>query len=218
MWLVKKIGFITSSGVTNYDKWFLMSEYGLTHFNVVIHLSNTVSGDYKVLYSRDRKRFISQLRELQPYGFVDRNIGRDNIALEDVFVVIDDLSLRFLDFVESVEIERVPVHTAKNVFVEGLKGEFVGVDSDFSLFLCDVTNSRSVGATLFHAVCYSQDGWYGDEFYLYSRRSLEYSANDFVDIVYKITFVNPVEAKRFVMKFLMSGDNPLKAEQDRFKH
>lgn len=211
MWVVDKIGFITASGEVKYDTFFFMSEYGLRNFNLAIHLRDTDTGMYKVLYNKkDPRQFMQELKDLAPYGFVNRNHDLDQIALDNYFVAVDDLSLQFLDYVESIERVNIAPKDSRREFAEKrLKSEFVSVDESTSIFV--VGSEERCACTLFHAICFAPDGWIGDEFYLYSSRSLDWGllGLDWMEVCYKLKFVDVAAARRLITKAIVSGINPV---------
>lgn len=219
MWIVRKIGALWANGTVQYETNFILSQYGIQHFSLAIHLQETETGMYKVIKNKGNPNFIDELRQISPYGFIDRNPDRQGLALDDFFCVIDDLSLKFLDYVDTVTYETVSTRSDKSSFVKDLNGEFIAADADMSIFICDVVPSRGMVATLFHTVCYDPTGWHDDGcFYLYSRRTLNMAyEEDIVDIIYKVKFINPAEAKRFVTRATVLTDNPIKAFVKAFK-
>ena len=210
MWVVKRIGFIQQNGKTIYSTFQFMSSPVLNTSNTVVHLSESVSGDMEVLYSRDKQNYLSKLKSLHPYGFVDNNVGLSAVTQENNLVVIDDLSLQFLGYVDSVDEVYVSDSDSKHGFVANLASSFVGLDSELSLFVVDTLDRCA--CTLFHAICFCSTGWLGDEFYLYSRRMLDPAGRglDYADVVYRVRFCDVVGAKRLLTKAVVNGINPVR--------
>lgn len=209
MWVVKKVGFVTSSGQIHDTTFQFMSSHVLHGVNTTVHLSNTETGDFEVLYSKTPLTYLDRLKHLNPYGFVDKNAGHDAIIEDNVLVVVDDLSLQFLKYVSCVKEMRVYRAFHEHEFVSCLKGSFTALDAEFTLFDCNTV--VRCACTLFHAMCYCPNGWLGDDFWLYSHQKLDCDglAMDYVDIAYKVEFSDVVAAKRLLTKAVVSGINPV---------
>lgn len=206
MWVVRKIGFVTSKGVVHYEISQVMSSFVVGLWKTAVHIANTETGDFEVLYSNPDGSYIRQLREFSPYGFVDRNIGSDMVQKDNYLVAVDDISLQLLNYVDSVEEVHFSNDCEMRSFVEGLTGAFVGVDSDNTLFLVD--SNPECCCTLLHAMCYASDGWRGDDFYLFSRRGFEHKHDlNLTDILYRVRFCDVAAARRLVTKTMVSQIN-----------
>ena len=210
MWVVKKIGYITKKGETKYEFFQIMTDFVLGNWQTIVHLSETETGDFEVLYSKSGRSYLDKLKELNPYGFVDGNEGSDDMLEDNYLVVVDDLSMQMLAFVDTVEEIRLVHDSPIYEFVGKLVGSFSYLDYNRTLFMCE--SMPKCVCTLFNAMCYCPNGWLDDEFYLYSRKTLDWAGNalDMVDIVYRVRFCDVVGARRLLAKALVSDINPVR--------
>lgn len=213
MWYVTKIGYITKMGSTIYERFHTLSNFSIHNHNLIVFMQNSVTGELQVLRCRssaDSRAFLAALREYSPYGFVDNNDkGNDDIVFDDYIVPIDDWSMKFISYVDTVKEVRVFQTDPRIDFVRKLKGTCTAVDENWSLFMCD--ESKEI-ATLFHVMLYRPDGWFKDNFYLYSRHTLDWGklGLDYTDIAYKVEFTDKDAAYRLLAKASVAGINPLK--------
>lgn len=213
MWYVTKIGYITKMGSTIYQRFHTLSDFSIHNHNLIVFMQHSVTGELQVLRCRssaDARAFLAALREYSPYGFVDNNDkGNDEIVFDDYIVPIDDWSMKFISYVDTVKEIRVYSTDPRFDFVKKLQGTCTVVDENRSIFMCD--GSKEI-ATLFHAMLYRPNGWYGDCFYLYGRNALDHGklGLEFVDIVYKVEFADKDSAYRLLAKASVAGINPLK--------
>lgn len=212
MWVIKKVGVQTSNRGVAYDTFICMTAHALKNYTLIVHLSNTETGDYEVLYSTDWKAFLAKLIEYNPYGFINSNGTEIRMPVrENILVALDDLSLQFLEYVVKVEEVQFTQDDPMSRWATNLRGTFIACDKSRTILECEHVN-RCV-CTLFHAVCHSLQGWNGDDFYLYSRRTLadpnNFNSLDAVEVVYKITFCDVVRARRLLSKAAVSGINPV---------
>ena len=99
MWIVKKAGFITRNGETIYDSFQYLSKTAYKFGHTVVHLSNTETGDLRVIYSNNQDEYMSALKQLEPYGYFscDPYSYASTLLGGDIFIEIDDSSLQFLN-------------------------------------------------------------------------------------------------------------------------
>ena len=210
MWVISKIGFVTKAGETKYESFYFMSDYGLRNFNIVVHLRDTETGNYKVLRNQpDSDAFLEDVRKYNPYGYINRNHNRGRIALDDVLVCIDELSLQFLDFVDHVEMLSVPKLECS--FYRNLQGNFLGLDSNCTVFVQNA--SGRCGCTLFHALCYSTSGWVNNDFYLFCREHKDGAHGEILVVLYRVVFKDVQSARRMLAKAAVSGINPVRQHE-----
>lgn len=210
MWLVDKIAYIMSSGSTIYEQFSVGHFYTTSLLSTLIYLRNIETGDLEVLKSKSEQSYISQLRHYKPYGFIDNSYGSGSQVEDDVLVAVDDLSMQFLNYVSFVEVLRVPRMSEDYEFVLSLESGFMALDDECSLFTLRMFSGVQCACTLFHAMCYVNNGWRGDCFYLSSRTVLG-NDGEFEYLVYRVNFCDVVAAKRFLAKAVLSKINPLSA-------
>lgn len=213
MWYITKVGCITKLGRTIYERFHTLSKFSINNHYIIVFMQHSVTGELQTLRCRssaDARAFLAALREYSPYGFVDNNDkGNGEIVFDDYLVSIDDWSMKFTSYVDTVREIRVFQTDPRFDFVRKLKGTCTAVDENWSIFMCD--ESKEI-ATLFHAMLYRPDGWFQDCFYLYSRHKLDWGklGLEYADIVYKVEFTDKDAAYRLLAKAAVVGINPVK--------
>lgn len=197
-----------------HDSVYAESPFGLTtqvmnlsSMRLRLTLKDSDTGKKTVIHNSDyhTEDFLREMRRLSPYGVVEFFATYASIA----FVVIDESSLEFLNCVESVIYLAIPINDKRRTFCARLKGEFLHIDKDMSLF-----TSNGLVCTLYHAMCSQPKSWYGDEYYLFSKKSMNKAelGYDFAYLVYRIRFCDVQLAKRYMTKALTLDFNPVGKE------
>lgn len=154
---------------------------------VWLTLCDSETGAIKVVSSLDFDNLPALIGSKRPYGWIDIY----SRTTDFMFIVVDEYSWKFLDYVDSVrEVEHCPV------------GNLL-----FSLgqFLDDVNSLIAVktlvgyGFPLFQIICGLPAGWYGEHYYICSWWRF-----------FEITFNDYVRARILVSKALVSGYNPFR--------
>lgn len=146
--------------------------------------------------------FESELERLNPYGYLLKDVtseGRHNAML----VVIDDLSLKFLEYVDRVE----PVPPSSDAkLLEHLRS----LDTDFIFWdeyksLADVNPHawRSLAFPLFQCLCFARDGWYGDNIYINTVWDGKASWH-------RVVFTDVVKVRSLFAKAAIQGYDPIR--------
>lgn len=205
MWIIEKIGLVKSDRNVLYSPSYVISEEINGHIDVELTLYETTSGVREVVETDpSRKAFFRQINYRRPYGFVNMDDCSDKVDIDDYFIVIDSMSLKFLDLVEDVEEIHITTHDKFAEFIKQLPSGFMNIDQDLSLFSID-----DCPCTLLNAMCYRPNGWYGDEFYISSTKLVDWHKDnvglDYVYSVFKVTFCDVERAKRLHTKAVVAG-------------
>lgn len=142
----------------------------------------------------------------KPYGYIDMHgIGYSYI------VVIDEVSFKFLDCVNSVE--RLPLSPDKEFKPSP---EFESLDENMSIFACHYGGGSEAICTIFQAIAYSSEHMSNGEAYISGWPDLLEA--DQIDTftgsgecMYRVTFSNYRLAARLVSKAVTLNKNPLKS-------
>lgn len=205
MWLVRELfsGNSEQSGyVLGSDKQFAVLDTLVDSLSCPVGLIDSVTGKEQVVYlCRDNVRQFVKSNEI--YG---------SFALQDsahyrsgLLMVIDDLSWKFLDYVDDVSI----VTEERDIRGRGHGCDMTTVthvDDLKSVFQVRFNRTRAAYyATLLSLCCYFEDGWVGDTFYLNSRQGLGAMIRGEAHPLYKVTFKDATKARAFIGKALFSG-------------
>lgn len=212
MWLIRDI-ILEYEGIGRRQERYtqLFDFVHDTGVSPCLTLYNTATGESQTIQFYSYRDCLATLRSCHPYGFVD---GQGMVGQPSYVIVVDDMSVQFLEYVDSVErvfIEREDIHKYSSVI--HLNSYFSAMDSLRSLFECHVDTVHSYG-TLFQVMGYVQTGWIGDDFYLYGGKKYE-QYTEFrrgVDYVYKIVFCDIDNAKRMLLKAGLAYANPLRED------
>lgn len=216
MWIVEKLGLsLPSRDVAPVPYYFYRSVPAVTLF---AYLKNIKTNEKRVLYSDPKpERFLNNLLKIKPYGFVYDSCHL-NANQDWFFVRIDPLSLKFLDYVESVDMMRLYVEDAIWPLTGEISTKFGAIDDENTLFVANLSD-RFI-CTLFQAMCYKPEGWYGDEFYIYDRESMDFECEDLlpklVRIVYRVRFNDVTAARRMISKAVLQGERSVKSHETPF--
>lgn len=212
MWVLRKIGIMQKDGSMKYHSSYMMSLL-FTKANIIeLELYNTQTGETVICHNRDNKRgFLSRVLDYSPYGFINNTMKTQQDYTLNFFLCIDDLSLKFLDMVDSVERAYIKVASPLGERLREsrdsrLDGNFKAVDDMLSLFMM-----RGCIGTLFDCLCYRQPIWNGGEAYMYSRDTEKNVDGEYtyVAVAYKVTFYDVAQVNRFLMKAKVSGRDSL---------
>ena len=207
MWVIRRIGFTTVDGEIDFVPYYIASEYGLNSFYTSIWLENTKTGEEIIVDNgQDGSDLVDIVKKYSPYGYVPMHENARDMKIGHSIVCVDDLSLQFLEYVDSVSSQFSPETPALRAFTSSLKGSFYHIDVNRTLFKCNIASTCL--CTLFEAMLFCPDGWFGDEFFLYTRRVVGWSFRQ-SDLVYRVKFNNVKKAKRLITKALVSGMNPI---------
>lgn len=152
--------------------------------------------DVVVESDSDIVTFFDRVKKYNPYGFcVDRYTLNGRI-----FIAIDDLSLRLLDYVRSVDDVNImsnhPVFSAMDrVFHETKGSKCESLDDAHSLFMVRSSYLEGSCGTLLKLLAAKEQKWYDDDYYIYQCKV----SNDCI-ATFRVRFNNIVEARRFIAK------------------
>lgn len=146
-----------------------------------------------------------------PYGRVLVKAINSNAPVGSLFQVIDDASWRFLSYVDSCQLcsfypgYAVCDKSQGRGYLSDIT-PFRAVDAINSIFVCNFVDARyPYFATLYNVVCYIEDGWHGDEFYIFAGFS-EDSDRNMIGNFYRVVF-NDVSKARHLMAQSVIGNN-----------
>lgn len=215
MWVVKKVGFITSKGETIYDFFLYLNETALKTTHFVVHLSNLETGDYVVLRSDYDSSIVKTLEEYKPYGFFDLVYERNAGVCYVLLIQIDDAFMQFMELVDKVSVQEVQHSYQEGQFKDKLTPCFESLDDALTLFYCDTNTHNGVCyCTLLDAMAYCKGNWDGADFVINAKKkaSLEFGV---ADVLYRVSFKDVEAAKAFFSKRLLSGENPVRCFAER---
>lgn len=211
MWVVRKLTTIRGGIKTDVKS---VQVYQLLNFagidSCLVSVEDTKTGlfrEHNVSGYRDAVEFCNLFH---PYGCV---VG-DGAVEMITFVVIDDLSLQFLGYVDKVAEVRMrdredivkkywPKLTSGSLF-----DSFTALDKDKSLFHYSSLYKNLKGTcTLLHAVSHMDFGWYSSTFLLYMRRIRNMNTRFEGVELYQVHFNNLEQAKRLIGKMALVGNN-----------
>lgn len=163
-------------------------------------------------FSQDFEDFI---KEYKPYGFASGFVFPYLSYMKDAktgaFVVATALDIRFLELVKSVR--KVPIFLGTQSGKLLKWGDelyryehclFDAINKEKTLFVGQPEKDmQKIVCSLFDAVCYQSDGWFGDTFYLaaplWSKLELPFA--------YRVRFKDVKKAKRMIGKALLMNSN-----------
>ena len=172
--------------------------------NLVVRILDTDSDWTHEVYSMHRAwgEFEEELARFNPYGYVPKclELGRQN----SVLVVIDELSLKFLEYVESIE----PVRPSSDMrllrFLRSLQIDFMFCDDMKSLADVNPHAWRTLAFPLFQCLCFSGEGWYGDNIYINTVWDKKVSWH-------KVVFNDVTKVRSLFAKAAIQGYDPIRA-------
>lgn len=188
----------------------VLDRYSSVMHSVHVTLCNTETGEEQYLQSGfDYISFCRAVGSFNPYGFVPQRVLDNGKTLNSSIIVqIDDLSLKFLDYIKSV------YHVSEDdselgVFIAGLKNWVVKWNIDGTILELSGTSGQ-YACPIFQMICYQQIGWLNDKFYF--RVGPRESGNGLC-----VEFNDAQKARVFIAKALTLGYNPMKdRSQSRF--
>ena len=170
--------------------------YGLS-----VWLRNTETGRVDEYYAPNWTTFALDMIEYKPYGWFPSDEEYDDA----MFVAVDKQSLDFFDLVESVE-EIDARNTEEYSLVHGLHNQFTFWDSRRGIVDCSFGGVHH-GFTLFAVMCFLQEGWCNDMFYM------KYKTGG-----YRIKFNDPGKARTAIAKAVVMGYSPVAACASNLPH
>lgn len=177
----------------------------------LIELCDTVTGKTYDIEEFNSESCLNKLQAFRPYGYVSRLY---NGFAYDYVIAIDLNSLKFLDYVDTVEhfvFESVQTKEDTKIHMNVIKPPtetclFESLDESMSLFECEAgVDDETCPCTLFQAIVYFQAGWIGDVVYLLNK---DEGSSDDAEL-FKVTFTNVEAAKRTTMKSTLLKNSPL---------
>lgn len=215
MWIVKKVGFITRNGETIYDSFQYLSKTAYKFGYTVVHLSNTETGDLRVIYSNNPDEYMSVLKQLEPYGYFscDPDLYVSTSLCGDIFIEIDDSSLQFLGYVSGVSTGLVKHEFKDYIFKDKSVPSLESLNTDMTLFACNTnTYNGTCFCTLLSAMLFCPGSWDGDDFVMVAKTVADFQVDGYVvrDVTYRVSFNDVDSAKALYTKCLLAGENPVK--------
>lgn len=222
MWLVSGLDFDFGDGAPFYSPYILIADVvnnyygGVVDGRMVATLSNTDTGEKVNVNLNTEKEYVPILASYKPYGYLPSKSTPATDKDRNVFVVIDDLSFKFLDLVDEIEGVRLnPSNTAYSPLLN-CSGVFNSFDESRSIFgFCRKDKIWEYGETnvctiLQAAICAMKDGcWLKGACYLRKTRKVQGTID-----AYKVSFTNQSKAVQFVRKAINSGYDML----EKFKN
>lgn len=213
MWVVRKlvtVKDITEKKAYSVQVYKLLNLASLTCCRVTIVNTETAAVRERVVYNySDAETLYNTFR---PYGCVVNEGAVEMIT----FVVVDDLSLQFLDYVDTVAEVRLRdrEQVVKQYWPKLQTGltfdSFTALDKEKSLFhYSSLYKGLKGGCTLLYAISCMSFGWYLDTFLLYMRRIKNMNIRFEGVEVYRVSFSDIEQAKRLIGKIALLGENPV---------
>ena len=205
MWIVKHL---VGYGVSDASYMVIMNE-NTSGFSLVLTLLDTLSKKTVQFEFENELDALVVLRRYSPYGFIDYEamFGCDYTHI----LRIDDYSLKFLEYVESVK--RVRVKRGSSIEIDSILASqalFSSCDNHNTMFDCYV-GLDGCCCTLLNACDYASNGWCGDSFYLNCKETSEDCKPGYYEL-YKVSFTDAKIARRFLTKVRVANNNPIPAE------
>ena len=196
MWYVEKIGRSIDSGPLQFTNCLYYDSSFREHNAVFLWLRNSETGDTADIIGCNRpwQEFEAKVKEYSPYGAVPSGYNQDDI----IFVAVDQHSLKFLDYVESI----APVDDMSEELqrhIDGVTLDLMPLDGQRTLFGVDGAY-KMYSFTLFQVMCFSASvgGWFDDAYYFRWR-----------DKGYRVKFNDAHKARAFMGKVVSDGYNPV---------
>lgn len=199
--------------------YILIAETAFDKSSVNVSITDTNTGKTFVVQMNNEQQLVQLMSKYSPYGFVSSKRHPATDEDRNYFVVIDDLSFRFLDFVDEVKIVRLsPSNSAYSALVK-CDYKFDGIDSDNSILA-----HRSKGyirdydppnvCTLLQAAvkAVAADCWVKGSCYL--RASGEQVGDSAPIEAFEISFTNQMNALRFIRRAINRGYDMLEKYKD----
>lgn len=176
-------------------------------------LEDTITGEHPEFICDTFADVVTELNKVMPYGYADR-VG-EKIADWNELIAVDDLSLRFLDFVEEVREEVTEDHYRYTGTCD-----VEPIDAYNSLFLCSIEEENlDCLCTLLQIVSYVANSTKGDTAVFYgckwftddeADKMTEEEYDDYNPVrKYTVVFSDVQSAMRLIAKYRIAGNNPL---------
>lgn len=175
---------------------------------VGVVLRNTETYERVYLSSRTTQMFDKVIAGYKPYGWItSETAGIFNFPSEgdELFVEIDDLSLQFLDYIDSVEYMSDDADADVCDLINRIPTVFIPWDS-FSTILEWTYSYGTMACTLFQVICYLPSGWHKDEYLI--RVGVR---------GFRVSFKDIARARALVAKAVSLGYNPLKNDEKELR-
>lgn len=179
-----------------YDNRTLTIEFEDTKTHAIV--SHTINSD---------RQFLDLMEKYNPYGYVDVSSKGETFSPA---VLVNKQSLDFLALVNHVNLVEVTLgrHPELDNLRENCKVSSIAVDDMCTLF--DMAyRGESWWCTLFNMCHFARDGFYGDSFFMphYDTSGPRLKSTKYK--MYKVDFLNPREAQRFLTRAATLYKNPI---------
>lgn len=178
---------------------------------VYVRLEETRTGQCTEFRCHTGVALAEWLSQVKPYGFANR--VDEKVADNNELIVIDDISLKFLEYVDTVLVSGLDEFQSRP-----LNLEFEPIDDDMSLFIC-ISDGRERVCTLLQAVCYAPGSIVGDKAVFYGTEwfsdfDVELMSDEEYDNYdpnrkFTVVFSDFQSAMRLINKYRTVGHNPL---------
>ena len=199
MWYIEKVWYVDEPNSRLSRQHIFYEKPRQRNRGVAVQLKDTVTGDVAELSSwHSWDNFAEALRICNPYGFVPGELLDGSKVDAVLLVVVDELSVRFLDYIASVKSvgaedfdifahvellqQQVTVWSNSGTIVEWVAGQYI--------------------CSLFQMICFIPAGWRGNKFYLRTGPQ-----NNGVGIC--VEFKDIQKARALVAKAACVGYNPV---------
>lgn len=201
MWYISKIEVLSSGGVILDRPSFVCrpgSHYPANGFRLTV-TNNETGESFNTNFDMCQTDVHNMLNPLSVYGYVPW-------FQKSMYVVLDSLSLKFLEYVDSVVMLNSMTHE-ESMHVSCLRNWVKPWDS-----LCTLLNINGSGEgfPIFQVICFLGDsGWMGDR-YLMRSAGLNHKT-----VACCVNFSDIDRARAFIVKALLSGYNPMQDILDK---
>lgn len=195
MWYIERIGSIIDNGpMQSVNCLCLDSAFKMSN-GVFLWLRDSVTGETADLigYNRPWDEFESKVKAYSPYGCMLDGYSRDEL----LFVSVDDKSLKFLDYVDSVAPVGGDISTDTRSYLEERTIELMPLDEYGTIFGVG-SAYKLYSFPLLQVMCFSSGGWFGSSYYFQWREKF-----------YRVLFNDAHKARAYIGKLASEGYNPV---------
>lgn len=199
---------------------------GVFPHQLKITTMNIDTGETETAHGCFGSDFADLIKKYKPYGFAKEFVypylSYNKKAKTGAFVVTTKVDVQFLEIVKSVR--RVPLFVGMQANEISTLGHklyryehcwFDSINKEKTLFVGEPAKGGvKVVCSLFEAICYQSDGWFGDTFYLaaplWSKLELPFA--------YKVRFKDVQKARRMISKAAMMNNNAFARSAEIYKY
>lgn len=202
MWYISSVeNFALNSNTRFLDQVVHLNKANPVTSRVTVKLTNSETGETVSLHNYENpNRFFQLMESYKPYGYFEGIEYHGSVC----FMPIDQLSIKFLDYVDRVDVVQIGRESSAFDFLTKVSNDLIGsctsVDSACSLFKVGFHRHYK---TLLQVLCFKPCQTFNGDFYIYNA---DIGADMFS--VFKPIFSDVAIAKRMIAKASLKWSEP----------